>query len=395
MILDVPRCLDITRLMRRAGRMLTGVDRVERAYLRQLLSMPNDVFGLAQTSFGFLVLDRKGLETFDTLLETQNWDRPDFMSKLFVRDLQRGKVESSLRKIAVNRCRPTGLQDMLCKTLPSGVHYLSIGHSNISPKVLSAIASIPCSKSAVMFHDTIPLDQPQFQRKETPPKFYSQLKVAAGLADIVLTVSEHSAERLKYHFRPFGRIPDIIPAHLGVANRIAADPNFPIPQKPYFVALGTIEPRKNHQLLLDAWEELTKFPDAPDLWVIGARGWKNETVFKRMDAGPQNIFEENALTDPQVMALLQNANGLLMPSLAEGFGLPAIEAAAINIPLVLSDLPPYREFLGELPVYLNPNDKYQWINAIRALCENDGQIKDHAYTPPTWEAHFAKVLSRI
>ncbi|MDT9702392.1 glycosyltransferase, partial [Streptomyces sp. P17] len=92
--------------------------------------------------------------------------------------------------------------------------------------------------------------------------------------------------------------------------------------RPRFVTLGTIEPRKNHALLLDVWDSLP--PPRPQLVVIGRRGWADQALFARIAATP-DVAEFNTLDDGQVAAVLTGAQALLMPSFAEGFGLPLTE----------------------------------------------------------------------
>ena len=106
----------------------------------------------------------------------------------------------------------------------------------------------------------------------------------------------------------------------------------------------------------------------------------------------------NDLSDGAVSALLQRSDGLLFPSHAEGFGLPPAEAALLGIPVVCADLPVYREFLQDYPVYLNATDMYLWETTIRNLTngKDDRSRTDHpAASPdglPTWDSHFNIVL---
>ena len=88
----------------------------------------------------------------------------------------------------------------------------------------------------------------------------------------------------------------------------AAPLSVPRSEKPYFVVLGTIEPRKNHKLLLDIWERMHLKMDEsriPELRIIGARGWRNEEVFNRLDHSPmmgRTVFELGPLSDRDAKA---------------------------------------------------------------------------------------------
>jgi glycosyltransferase involved in cell wall biosynthesis len=166
------------------------------------------------------------------------------------------------------------------------------------------------------------------------------------------------------------------------------------------VILGTIEPRKRHAQLLDIWDtkERDTGDDTPGLLFIGRRGWNNEPVFSRLDARANGgaVQELSGLSDGIVAALLAGSRGLLFPSHAEGFGLPPVEAAALGIPIISSDLPVIREILADIPVYVSATERYQWEQAIKSLMQDRGKDEIRtvgpAFVPATWDAHFNTVL---
>ena len=85
-----------------------------------------------------------------------------------------------------------------------------------------------------------------------------------------------------------------------------------------------------------------------------------------------------------------------MPSVAEGFGLPPVEAAALGTPVLCADLPVYREVLGDIAVYANATDRYLWENRIRDLIGDRSaeqlRARLQGFAPPVWDDHFATVL---
>ena len=111
---------------------------------------------------------------------------------------------------------------------------------------------------------------------------------------------------------------------------------------PYFVVLGTIEPRKNHLLLLNIWRRLAEQQRSPPkLVIIGTRGWENEQVLDVLDRSVlvrPHVVEGSGMGDRGLMRLLANARALLMPSFAEGYGLPVVEALSLGTPVVASDI---------------------------------------------------------
>ncbi|MDF1856665.1 glycosyltransferase family 1 protein [Pseudooceanicola sp.] len=395
------RLLDVTRLASRAGRRLTGVDRVERAYLAHLLTLDVPVFGLARVVAGYALLDRAGLAGLLARIDgVTDWGNMDLISRLGRRlTIAQRRADTDLRRLAVARAGRTGLRGLLARHLPSGTAYLNVGHSNLTQRVLAAVRALDDAQITVMIHDVIPLDLPEFQREGTVRRFVDMLKRVGRMADLIICNSEQTRQDVQRTLlRRSIRAPASVVAHLGV-DLPAPMANAITPKGPYFVAVGTIEPRKNHTLLLDIWEELAKEDSIPPtLYICGARGWRNEDVFARLDALPADgpVRECPDLSDPELAALVAGARALLQPSFAEGYGLPPIEAAALQTPVICADLPVFHEVLGDIPVYLSPVDRYPWVKKIKNLAEADGTRPDiglnNGFVPPSWRDHFNIVL---
>ena len=384
------RLLDLTRLVSRIGRgPLTGVDRVEAAYLTELLRRDGPMFALVRTAAGFLLLDRAGAQGVAALVAGATPGPADLLSRLTNRDAMRGQAEASVRRLAIARAAVPLLGRLLAR-VPQGATYLNVGHANLSDRTLARLHR-RC-RIAVLVHDTIPLDFPQFSRPDTVDSFARKLASVATHADLVIHTTQATRRATDPHLRRAGRVPPGVVAALGVPCP-QPDPTTPRPPGRYFVALGTVEPRKNHALLLQVWTDLG--PDAPTLLVIGGRGWADPQLFDRLAATP-GVQLLSGLSDGAVAHLLQGAAALLFPSLAEGFGLPPVEAAALGTRVVASDLPALREVLGDYPIYLAATDSYSWSETIKTL-RSDLQPRRNptAFTPPSWEDHFNTVLSLV
>jgi glycosyltransferase involved in cell wall biosynthesis len=144
--------------------------------------------------------------------------------------------------------------------------------------------------------------------------------------------------------------------------------------RPYFVICGTIEPRKNHLLLLNLWRELGRLlgPATPKLIVVGARGWENENILDLLERCPgirDHVIEAPGLSTPSLKRLIDNARAVLMPSFAEGYGLPVAEALTAGTPVLASDLLSLRAMRGSAITWLDPLDGLGWLAAIRRLSE--------------------------
>ncbi len=383
--------LDLTRLVSRAGLILTGIDRVEMAYLRALLDQPSPLFGLIRSSVGYVLVDKDGCRQLQNAFDHNRWPSPDRIGRWRRLPSGRAGAEALMRQARIARCLPYRLGRMLAKNLPAGTHYINVGHTNFTDRVILGLKRVPDLKIAIMIHDTIPLDFPHFQRPEIPNKFRGFLDRATSHADLLICISEDTHQSVRRHVP---KVPSVVVSHLGLTPTAPGQtPQGPW-KKPYFITLGTIEPRKNHKLLLDIWPEI---PDA-HLLICGKRGWENADVFEQLDASPDRVHELTDLSDGEVHALMKNASGLLFPSYAEGFGLPLIEAATIKTPIVCNNLPVCREILGNIPVYAPVSDRYAWVHAVKTMASpnrNTASKESPAFKAPDWETHFNKVLRNI
>lgn len=405
-----PILLDLSRLVSRVGRgTLTGIDRVEQAYLDRTLTAPGPVFGLIHSAPGYVLLDRAGLAELARRLRGQDpWGPPDLIARLHLRQpAARRRALSDLRRLALGWCLPRKLREMLRRHLPAHVTYLNVGHANISRRTLAAVRTLPEARIGVLLHDTIPLDHPTFASPGVPEAFEVKIAHIARYADCCICNSDVTRRAAERHLARHGRIPPMCVAHLGITMPQPGDGALPRdidPDRPRFVALGTIEPRKNHALLLDVWERIAQDRAAgaahPQLVIIGARGWRNTDVFARLDSSPlmgRDIHELGPADDATSAAVLQGADALLFPSLAEGFGLPALEAAALGTPVICSDLPVFREILGTYPLYADPSDTYAWCRLVGSAMGRGIRNAGAAQRPaiPDWEAHFALVSEAL
>ncbi len=403
------RLLDLSRLCSRAARIPTGIDRVELAYLNAFLDDSVPVFGLVHTAWGYLLLDESGCCALRDRIEGRlPWGPADGLSRLRLGLAPaRQKAEADLRRVAIARTLPFGLRDMLRRNIPQGSSYVNVGHSNLSERVLLAVRQALQGRITVMIHDTIPLDFPQYQRAGTIETFRAMLGRVQRHADVVLCNSAQTRRDVIRHLKDGARIPSMIVAHLGLALQAPrSQPVFPDEfdrNRPYFVSVGTIEPRKNHLFLMDLWSQMdASLPqeNIPQLLICGGRGWNNAAMFARLDSDPlmaRHVFELADQSDEQIAALLVHSHGALFPSHAEGFGLPPAEALALGVPVICNNLEIYHEILDDYPVYASVQDSYLWHQEIQKLAARqwNGQSRRASFQPPRWATHFNTVLSHL
>ncbi|MEM8840794.1 MAG: glycosyltransferase family 1 protein [Pseudomonadota bacterium] len=374
--------LDITRSLRRLRhRYPSGIDRVERAYITWAIGQEAQF--LARQPGGWYQLDADGARALVALLDGGSW--PLDLSARLRPDRDHGirMGEAMVRHHARRKGR-------LATLAGAGEVYLNTGHVNLSDDVMAGLGAC---RRVVMLHDLIPLEHPEFARPNGPRLMRARLR-AACRADHLVAISEDTARRITRVAAAEGLSPPpitVIPIGIDPPGSVAP----PGDAEPYFVCLGTIEPRKNHALLLDLWQ-----PDWPPLHVIGRRGWENREVFARLDRAPDNVIEENDLDDATVWQRIAGATALLFPSHVEGFGLPLAEALARGTPAIVSDIAAFREVGGDVPEYLPPDDPVAWRSMIRAYIA--GPTARAAQTArmsfwqqPGWPRHFCALESLL
>ncbi|MEI4485473.1 glycosyltransferase [Frigidibacter sp. MR17.14] len=398
------RLLDVTRLARRVGRpVLTGIDRVEKLWLDHLLTRPDPLWLLMGRGRRQVLLPR---EAGPVLL---GWvaepPQPEGLVERLIarRHGPAGIARHRLARLALAGAAAGRIAPAVARAMPQGGWYLNLGHLNAEAPRLAALGRVPRLKRAVFLHDTIPLDHPEWSEPHAVTQLSTLIAAANRHAERVIANSAATRDALHRH----GLTRPVRVALLGIED-IAPDPTaLPSaldPARPYFVALGTIEPRKDHELLLDLWDSLRGDPPPgglPQLLIAGRRGWQGAGVLARLDAAAgdpsRGVIETGDLSDAGVAAALQGAVALLMPSRAEGFGLPVFEAARLGCPVIAAPLPVYDEIPTASVVYAPAGDLYAWRSrVIEAVAQKatEGPGQPRAPQPvPGWPEHFNTVLA--
>jgi glycosyltransferase involved in cell wall biosynthesis len=277
--------------------------------------------------------------------------------------------------------------------------YLNVGHTGLHDRALPAWIAANGVKAVYLVHDLIPITHPQFCRDGEDEKHAARMRHALASASGIIANSQATLDDLA----AFGskrriRVPESIVAWIA-----GSDPTqsaaFAL-ERPYFVTVGTIEGRKNHILLLEVWKQLIAQmgEEAPILVIVGQRGWKAQAAEALLES-PElraHVRELGTCSDAELGGWLKGARALLMPSFAEGFGLPVIEALQGGTPVIAGDLAVYREVVADIPLYLDPGDAEKWKAAISNFIsdcpERERQRRAiEGFGAPDWPAHFATV----
>ncbi|MET0371042.1 MAG: glycosyltransferase family 1 protein [Sphingobium sp.] len=390
--------LDLSRLLSRSFHPTpTGIDRVEYVYARELLErMPDRLsFAAVHAAGGYYGrLDPSAVRQFlaFTTAKWRNVEAPD----------QRRNRAAIIRHLFALRPRPVpkakGRQRVYLQVSP---HHLD-DHQQVG-----AILRAEGAKFVTLVHDVIPLSHPEFARPQGAEEHLRRVRSIDDYATGIIGNSQATIDALVPHLKRGLGGRSIRVAHFGAdATDIFDSRHYTPPDRPYFVYIATIEPRKNHLLLLNIWRRLIEQHGdrVPQLVLVGRRGWENENVVDMLDRAEAlrgHVVEAGELSDRQMAEVIAGARATLMPSFAEGFGMPVIEALSAGVPVICSDIDAHREVGADVPDYLDPLDGLGWLRAVQAYAvdgspERAAQVARLAgWRPPTWHDYFDVVTQLL
>lgn len=259
--------------------------------------------------------------------------------------------------------------------VPPRAIYLNVGQIGLAvPPFFTWLDHRRDLTTAIMLHDVIPLEYPEMVRPGHARHHERMIRTAARHADCLIFATAHARDTVCREIARHARrtVPSLVRT-LPLAAAFAEAVN-PLPELAgygYFLVVSTIEPRKNHRMLLRVWQRLVARHGsaAPHLVMVGARGFDAEAILAPIDTDPQlraRVHEVSGLSTPALAALMLGARALLSPSLAEGFGLPVLEANLLGVPTIASSIAAHREVADARTVLLAGDDEAAWEAAILA-----------------------------
>jgi glycosyltransferase involved in cell wall biosynthesis len=370
--------IDTTRLATRTTLLQspTGIDRVCLAYVRQYGDRSRAVLHTGR--FHAILPKGPSADLFSLLLE------PDQTTGR--------RISSILARALLLSWRERDV---------AGSLLLNLGHSGPEKNPYARWLRSHSLRAIFMLHDLIPVTHPEFCRPLEYDRHAKRVESVLRHATAVLTNSTSTLKVLsEYADRCGFPLPPTLAVPLAGSAMSGEVGDRPM-QEPYFVMLSTIEPRKNHWMILQVWRRLIERlgAAAPRLVVIGRRGWECENVLDMLDRSDLlrgYVLERNQCSDSQVKTYLYHCNALLFPSFVEGYGLPLVEALSMGVPAIASDLPVFHEIVGEIPEYLDPLDGLGWMRCIESFTEVDSEVRSdqllrmQVFRAPTWGEHFSK-----
>jgi glycosyltransferase involved in cell wall biosynthesis len=286
------------------------------------------------------------------------------------------------------------------------------------PTVYSYVPILSRAKKVVMIHDVIAETYPDLTVPKRPARLFWNAKVALGRwqADAIVTVSDYSRKGIVDYF-------GVSPQRVFVVGE-ANDPIFQVLEDPQpgdrlgalgisrcarsVVYVGGFGPHKNLERLIDAFAALASRREFADLKLIMVGEYEKEVFhssFKSIKSRVQElglsdrVIFTGYLADEDLVTLLNLSTVLALPSLMEGFGLPAIEAAACGCPVIATKASPLPSLLRDGALYIDPNDQQELEHSLeRVLISSElrQQLKVAGLVAAqrlTWNAAAAELLA--
>ena len=260
-------------------------------------------------------------------------------------------------------------------------------------------------------HDILPIKKEGFFQISTF-KFKHLVRQSFRFSDAIMTPSQRTADDIIKYILSDADIQVGESLRLGYsyhgadfANSTKTSKNTchnRIIKQPYFLMVGTLEIRKNHLLVLNAFEKL--WADGVDvtLCIAGRIGWKVEPLIEKLQNHSERdkrLFFFNGPTDEELAQLYINAYCLIFASLDEGFGLPIVEAAHYKIPLLLSDITIFREIAGDNARYFSLENEGHLVQAVLEFLRDDraGNRKEDSSNIKaiTWQESAKNLIGNI
>jgi glycosyltransferase involved in cell wall biosynthesis len=235
------------------------------------------------------------------------------------------------------------------------------------------------TNQVVTFHDLFPLDHPEWYNTAYSKWYSFMMKQLSSRAMHLIAVSHYTKSRL---VQALGCDPDKITViHNGLSEsckRVGRDQvdkaraSLNIPTRRYVLSLSSLESRKNLRGILHAWSILhPKLPD--DIWLIlaGPKADANVYAKQALDANLPRVLFTGFVPETQLAALYSGASLFIFPSLAEGFGLPLLEAMACGLRCITSNNSSLPEVGGDAVDYIDPLNPTELANAMFSRLTED------------------------
>lgn len=228
-------------------------------------------------------------------------------------------------------------------------------------------------------YDLIPVRHPEMCVDAMPPVFEGWLRWLVSRASSIACISRATADDLRAYIKEH-RLPHregLQIGHFPMGADLVESCSGEVPDallqafdgsQSTFLAVGTVEPRKRYDLILDAFEQCWEAGEEIRLVVVGKPGWNAAATVARLQTHPESgrrLHWFDSLSDAGLTTAYRNASALVQASIAEGFGLPLIEAMHHGVHTIATDIPVFREVTGGHGWFFRSDDPGALARALR------------------------------
>jgi len=234
-------------------------------------------------------------------------------------------------------------------------------------------------EKALYVYDMVYRACPETMEETTRMYMERNVENSCRRADFIITISEFSKnEIIKYleisseriYVVPCGVDLSVYNPNINERKVAAVRKKFQI-NRPYYLYLGTLEPRKNIAMIVNAYCKVKekKLDKLPQLVIAGKRGWGYQELFEMVQKYglQEDIIFTDYISEEEKPPLLKGAICFLFPSLYEGFGMPPLEAMACGTPVIVSDQASLPEVVGDAGILVNPQDSEMMARHMKRL----------------------------
>ena len=255
---------------------------------------------------------------------------------------------------------------------------------------------------AAFFYDMLPVTHPEFFWKGLPGEFGRYFRTVLHFSQIICD-SRAVADELEAYLSAHPEVkrnPNLEISH----SLLGCD--FSVPKDggggTAFLLVSTVEPRKMYGQALAAFDLLWKEGADVRLWIVGRPGWKNKKTIAAIEHHPELgkrlQWYRTGIGDEELASLYRRCDAVLFASLAEGFGLAVAEGAHFGKPLILRDIPVFREIAGENAFYFSGEGAEGLAAKIKewlALYKEGLEPKPDGIRLPTWEGCASRIFGLL
>ena len=381
--------MDITSMLQFPG--ITGIQRVVGEVAVRLIA--------AQKNMGYqVILLRHNRDFSFTVCDN------DKVSDWYMRSKDKGGCLTS-KLFTIDQLEPNSfwldVDGVWVSALPRHLLYPQLAKRNV--------------EIGIYVHDVIAVTHPHYVSEDSWMRFPPFLGAVFDYADIIFTNTEFTKQQIQMVAQSVGCVRPIryclgvpggdftkMKSSAASEEEIAPVVAEILEKGKILLTVSTLEIRKNHKVLLDAFDSgLSEM--GYQMVFVGKTGWKVDELMERIASHPENgknLFHLTGLNDISLQYLYENAQFVLFSSYIEGFGLATVEALRHGVPTILSDVPVMREVGGDCCDYFEPDKPSQLVGIIKRYEDHPEEYfqqreKLIGYQYPTWDQCVGSILECI